>query len=294
MQDLRWDDVSVFLAIARGGTLTEAGQRLGMTTSTAHRRLGALEDSLGTRLFDRHPTGLSLTAAGESLLPLAEAVEDDMLTLVRAIAGRDQSPRGPVHVTAPETLVDLLVPPLTDFQALHPQIDLRVSLGDRYFDLSRREADVAVRPSPDPPEDALGRRVATVAWAVYRSSIASDRDADTLPWVTYAGRLERLAASRWYQSNHGHEPVLLAVDSIAAMQRVARCSASRALLPCFLGDADETLHRVTPPLPEAASTLWLLVHPDLKRTARVRALVDHLWDCLLPHRDRFEGRSEET
>jgi len=167
MENIRWDDLPVFLAIARSGSLSGAALAMSSTASTAHRRLGQLERSLGTQLFDRHPTGMTLTAAGEALLPLAEGVEGDVIDLVRAVAGRDQSPVGRVHLTAPDTLVDLLVRPLADFRVAFPQVQLEVSLADRYFDLSRREADVAVRPSPDPPQDAVGRRVATVAWGLY-------------------------------------------------------------------------------------------------------------------------------
>jgi len=292
MQDIRWDDLPVFLAVARTGSLTSAAVELDSTPSTMHRRLGQLESALGTRLFDRHPTGLSPTAAGEALLPLAEGVEDGMMTLVRAIAGRDQAPRGRVHLTAPDTLVDLLVEPLATFRQAFPQVHLDVSLADRYFDLSRREADVAVRPSPDPPEDAVGRRVATVAWAVYRPLASPDVPPSALPWATYTGTLERLGASRWHQSHHGDDPVIMAVNGVVAMQRVLRCMTCRAFLPCFLGDPDPALVRAADPVPDAASALWLLVHPDLRRTARVRALADHLWQRLLPHRALFEGTLE--
>lgn len=293
-ENIRWDDLPVFLAIAREGTLSAGATALSTTPSTMHRRLGQLEAALGTQLFVRHPTGMSLTAAGEALLPLAEGVEDDVMTLVRAIAGRDQAPVGRVHLTAPDTMVDLLVRPLASFRVAYPQVHLEVSLADRYFDLSRREADVAVRPSPDPPEDAVGRRVAAVAWGVYTGARDPSRHAGSLPWATYTGTLERLGATRWWREHHSDEPVVIAVNGIMAMQRVARCVPCRALLPCFVGDLDPELRRVGDPIPEAASALWLLVHPDLRRTARVRALADHVWDCLVPHRATFEGTQSSS
>ena len=288
MESLNWDDLPVFLAIAREGSLSAAADALDATPSTMHRRLGRLEQSLGTRLFDRHPTGLTPTAAGEALLPLAEGVEGDVMTLVRAIAGRDQAPRGPVHLTAPDTLIALLVQPLATFRLDFPQVHLHVSLADRYFDLSRREADVAVRPSRQPPEDALGRRVGALAWAAYATAHPGP-DPGSLPWARYAGDLESLDAEVWRREHHGSDPVVIAVNGVVAMQRVARCVPCRVLLPCFVGDVDPQLQRIGEPIAAAESALWLLVHPDLKRTARVRALADHLWDALRPHRALFEG-----
>ena len=287
MQDLSWDDLPVFLAVIRTGTLTGAGARLGVHASTVHRRLGALEVGLGTRLFDRAPSGLAPTAAGEALLPLAERVEEDVMALVRGIAGRDRSPEGRVHLTAPEPLLPLLVEPLAAFRVRFPDIDLQVSFADRYFDLSRREADVALRPSPEPPEDAVGRRVAGVAWAVY-AGVGAEAPGG-LPWARYSDDLARLAAARWWRENHAAAPVLLSVNSVSAMHRVVACSPCRGLPPCFVGDADPALRRLGGPIDAAASALWLLLHADLRRAARVRALTDHLWDALRPVRPLFEG-----
>lgn len=286
MQKVRWDDVPVFLAVVRAGSLSGAATALGVNVSTAQRRLNAFEEGLGSRLFDRSPTGLKSTPAGRALLPLAERVEDDMATLLRVVAGRDAAPEGPVHLTAPETLVALLVEPLAELRARFPGIDLRVSFADRYFDLARQEADVAVRPSPTPPEDALGRRVAAVAWASYAPVGVADPAA--LPWASFTDALAHLAAVRWWQGAHPEPQVLLAVNSVAAMHRVIGAVACRGLLPCFIGDADPDLKRLEPLLPRA-SALWLLMHRDLRRTARVRAVADHLWTALRRHRELFEG-----
>lgn len=286
-QDLSWDDLRVFLAIVRSGSLTQASSALGVNASTVHRRLGALEKSLQARLFDRDPTGLTPTAAGEAMVPLAEQVETDVLSVVRSIAGHDQAPEGPVRLTAPESLLPVLVETLASFRSAYPAIDLTVQFADRYFDLTRREADIAVRPSLTPPEDAVGRRVATVAWAVYAQA---GTPSEGLPWATYTEELQRLAASAWWEREHAGDPVLLGVNSVPAMHTVVACSPCRGLLPCFVGDADPTLVRITPILPEAGSALWLLVHPDLRRAARIRVLLDTLWQALSDRRDQFEGR----
>ena len=285
--EIRWDDVAVFLAVARGGTLTAAAEALHVNVSTVHRRIGGLETGLRTRLFDREPAGLTLTAAGEDMLPLAERVEEAMATLRRRVAGQDQSPAGSVKLTAPESLLPLLVEPLAAFRASFPRIELTVRFADRFLDLARREADVAVRPSERPPENAAGRRVAAVAWGVY----AGVQHPDATSWAIYTDELgTRLAASAWWRQHHSHDDVLLSVNSVPAMQTVVACAPCRGLLPCFVGDAADDLVRQTDPIDQAASALWILVHPDLRKTARIRALTTALWDALVTERDLFEGR----
>lgn len=282
---LRWDDLRVFLAVARKGTLTEAAADLGVNASTVHRRLAQLEETLGARLFDRSATGLTPTAAGEATGPLAERIEDDVAELWRQIAGQDARPKGTVRLTAPESMLPLLVETLAQFREAHPDIELLVEFSDRFVDLARREADVAVRPVPTPPDDVVGRRVGKVAWTLYVARRWAD---EPRPWVRYALALTRLPAYRW-QAEHEDGGFGMAVNSVPAMQQVIACSPCQGLLPCFVGDADPELVRLRDPIPEAESQLWLLAHPDLRRAARVRALLDALWDGLVTFRDLLEG-----
>jgi DNA-binding transcriptional LysR family regulator len=290
---MRWDDVPLFLAIARGKGLTKAAETLGLNHATVYRRLASLEDAVETRLFDRDRSGYALTAAGEAMLPHAERVETDMLGLQRAVVGQDLDPEGIVRVTAPESLLELVVPVLSGFRERWPRIELRVTFSDRFFDLSRREADVAIRPSPHPPQDAVGRRIASVGWSVYMPKDCEEPP-EMLPWATYSEDMARLGAVQWRKAHHGWEPVLLAVNTTTAMQQVIACSRSRGLLPCFLGDPDPRLRRLMPPILEAQSELWVLTHQDLKRTARVRVLLDALYDGLGELVPELEGTGRQA
>lgn len=286
---MRWDDVQIFLNVARHGSLSAAARAMGLNHSTVYRRLNALEEALRVRLFTRDGGRYALTEAGEAALPMAVKVEDGVLSLQRSIEGHDETPSGTVRLTAPESLLSLLTPLLAPFRAMFPRIDLQVSFSDRFFDLSRREADVALRPTPRPEEGVVGRRIAPLAWAVYAPADVDAGACEVLPWGVFSGDLRDLRAARWHQQQHGHAPTLLSVNSVPAMRAVICAAGCRGLLPCFIGDPDPTLQRIGAPIPEAESALWLLVHPDLRDNARVRALLDHLWDGLRASADLLQG-----
>ena len=288
MQDLRWDDLRVFLAVVRAGTLGRAAEELGVNHSTAWRRITGLEKTIGAPLFDRTARGYELAAAGEAMLPHAERVEEDIFALERAVIGSHAVPSGPVRVTAPDSMMPLLTPMLVAFREANPNIVLDVHLEDRFVNLDRREADVAIRPGPQPPETAIGRRVCGVAWSVYGPTHLDRDGCEALPWVGYSDALARLAAVQWRREAGGGDPILT-VNTVPGMLHVLSAGTFRGLLPCFVGDATPGLQRLQPPIPEAASALWLLVHADLRRSARVRLFVDHAWDGLRALREAFEG-----
>lgn len=291
---MKWDDVQIFLAVARAETLVGAAEALGLNHSTVYRRLGQLEQDLAARLFDRDGKQYTLTAAGAAALEHAAAVEASMLRLGRAVAGRDQVPQGTVTLTAPEGLLPLLAPHLSPFRAAFPQIDLRVIFADRFLDLGRREADVALRLHPQPTATGIvGRRVAGVAWALYGPRRSPD-DQDPLGWGAYDAALGHLAAEAWRQQHHGEERVALSVNSVTAMREVLCAAGCQGMLPCFVGDRDAALRRRSPPIEAAGSALWLLLHPDLRGTARVRALTDHLWGALRAEVPLLEGLTPQA
>lgn len=284
---MRWDHVHLFLAVARGGSLSAAARSLRVHHATVHRHLGELEEDLGARLVDRRPDGLVLTPAGEAMLPLAEAMEAQALVLERTLRGADQQPRGEVRLTAPESLLPLLTPALAELRARWPEIEVCGRFTDQALDLARGEADVAVRPTHQPPLDVLGRRVAGVAWAAYRPTAVQV----PLPWVVYGDDLARLPATAWWRARHGEERVEMTVNTVPAAAALIRAGVCRGLLPCFVGDADPALEREGAPIPEAQSALWVLSPLDLRRTTRVRLVVEQLVETLSAARPLLEGES---
>ncbi len=280
----RWDDWRTFLAVARAGTIAAAAEELGVNQTTVYRRLDALEADFGTRLFDRDAKGYALTVVGRDAVEHAERVEEEMLALERMVRGHDRQASGEVVVTLPESLLPALLPALVAFGEAHPRIELALELHDRMFDLGRREADVAIRPSLQPPAEAVGRRIAAVAWTVY--GVAG---VGAAPWVSYTEQLGDLAAERWRRGQAGGKASRMSVSTVPAMRAVLAHGDRRGMLPCFVGDVAPELERQRDPEEAMGSALWLLIHADLRRNARVRAFVDFLYPRLEALRPIFEG-----
>jgi len=290
-----WDDLRYIRALGTAGTLAGAAETLGVHHSTVFRRLGRIERELGVRLFERHREGFSLTAAGEEALTAAERLGEEVDELERRLAGRDTRPSGTVRMTTTDTLLDsLLGPVLARFRSEHPAIRLEVTVGNPFLSLSRRDADVAVRPTAAPPENLVGRRVADVATAIYgaRSYLEQAPPPEDLAahdWIAPDESLSHLKSSRWLRTELSSVEPVVHCNSLTGMLAVAAGGAGLAPLPCFMGDQEEELVRVQGPLPELGVGLWLLTHRDLRRVARIRALLDHLHEELKAQQPLIEG-----
>jgi len=295
-----WNDLRSFLAIAREGSLQGAARALGVNHSTVFRRLNALEARLGVRLFDRSPRGYGLTAAGEQMVRSAERVEDEILGLERRLLGGDVRLAGSLRVTTTDTLVHgVLGPHLRAFQAAYPGIELELITGNAFFDLSKREADVALRPSRHPGDAMVGRRLAALAVALYaardylaaRGRPASPDELADHALITGDVSLAHLPATRWLARHVPTAGSVLRCNSWLSQLAAARAGLGLAALPCFLGDRAPELVRVLPPDPALAGELWLLTHPDLRRTARVRAFMETIARGIRRERALLEGEA---
>jgi DNA-binding transcriptional LysR family regulator len=291
---LRWDELRLVLAIGRSGTLSGGARELAIDHSTAFRRLGALEARIGVRLFDRARDGYVATPAGEALIAAAARFDDTVGELERRLAGEDLRPSGTVRVTTTDTLLGLLAPLLAAFRAAHPDILLEVVAANEFFTLTRRDADVAIRPAAQAPDALVGRRVAEIASALYAApSYLAGRpdgsDLDAHDWIAPDETLGHLGSAQWLRAKVPQGRVVCRSNSLLALAAAARAGLGVTPLPCFLADPDSGLERVRPPLPEMASALWLLTHPDLRRVARIRAFLDFMALRLAHQRPLLEG-----
>lgn len=290
-----WNDLRLVLAVAREGTLSGAARKLRVTHSTVFRRLGAIEEALGVRLFERFRDGYSATPAGEATAALAARFADDFVALERRLSGQDLRPSGTVRIATTDTICTMLMRHVSALRAAHPEIRLEITISNAMANLTRREADVAIRPVPEAPETLVGRRIAGIAHAIYgsRDDVAGNdgRDLSNREWVGLDDTLATTVIGRWMHAHVLNARTVLRVDSLPALRDAARAGLGIALLPCYLGDDDDRLRRILPATaPEAHSVLWLLTHGDLKRTARIRAVMDFLAIALGSERALLEGR----
>jgi DNA-binding transcriptional LysR family regulator len=285
-------DLRTLLVIAREGSLAGAARRLRVNHSTVFRRLGAIEARLGTRLFERQGGSYVTTAAGEDLLRTAERVEAEVEALERRLSGQDLRLTGSLRLTAPDDISEVLVMPLlAEFRHSYPEITVELAVDNRMLNLTRREADVALRPTRQPPETLAGRRIAGLASAVYGPAGADGGNTSDRRWVAWEEGGGPPLVARWLAEHVDRHAIAYRSNSMLNQASAARAGLGLAVLPCFLADGDPRLQRISGPLPELATELWLLTHPDLQRTARIRALLDLLYDALRQKRALFEGQT---
>lgn len=281
MQAMVWDDLRIFLALGRHGTHAAAARSLGVDATTVGRRLGALEDTLRVRLFERTPAGLVLTEAGRTLVPRAERIETEVVHAERELGGADARLEGTVRLTAGDGLLTyLVVPRLAAFRERHPGIDLVLVGETRELDVLRREADVALRLSRPRESSLIARRIGRYDYGIYagqsyidgRPPPRSVRDLAAHEWLTYDTSLEHIPEARWLRE---HAPRLrFALRTNRTVTLVAACASGHglAILPTAFEAADPRLVRLLPRTPLPTRDAWMVYHRDLRTNARVGAL----------------------
>jgi len=294
---VNWNDLKVFLAVARAGSIRGAAESLKVAHSTVSRRIDALELAFETRLFDRTPVGLLNTPSGEALAVSAQTIEETVHAAERSIAGRDSELSGDVRFTLPLPMaVCVLNDELARFVEQNPLVNLILELTDDLLDLSRREADIAMRftmPGNSPPNYLVGRNLATQVSCAYASMDYIDahvfsgpnRDARWLGWD------DLVEYPEWVHSA-GLEPMSVtgSFDDVFVQMAFAKRGLGMAYLPCMMGDQEPHLHRVPGARPVPHSSLWVLTHPDLRDSVRLRRFREYLYDVVSDKLDLIEGR----
>lgn len=292
-----WNDVRHFLALARLGSIRAAGASLGVSHSTVARRVEALEATLNARLFDRTRDGYTLTAAGQQMVPGAARIEIEMAALERGLVGRDERLSGPVAVTCCDAFVAaLIIDALTEMCTQYPGIELGITTDSRAFDLSKREADIAVRilaRNAQPPAHLIGARVVPVIVAnyvarVHRAQRDPDHPGSAPRWVSFDDRKQQEAMIA--TTHYAHVPAWGAFSSLEALIQAARAGLGIVMLPTYVGDQQTDLCRLAHPDLHHVADIWLLSHPDLRENARFRAVRKRTSAALKAHAGLFEGR----
>lgn len=297
LQQLAWDDFRLVKTIAEAQGLAGAAERLGVNHSTVFRRLGQLEEDLGVKLFERRRTGYALTPAGEEMAALAERMEEEVATFSRKLAGQAVTPAGELRVTTNDTLLlHLLTPIFARFTKTCPDVRLDIVLSNQALNLSKRDADVAIRATDNPPETLVGRRVASLAWALYgrAADFPQPGAVDLMSlydriWVALGDNFAALKAARFVRERVAPERIVYKVNTVLGLAEAVESGIGIGPLPCFIADARPALVRLSPPNPDFTAGLWLLTHPDLRQSARVRAFMDFTAAEITRQRKMIEG-----
>lgn len=294
--DLDWDDLRVVLQIARHGRLAAAAEAGQVSHATLFRRLRVLEARLGVRLFERLRSGYEPTRAGGELIEFARRMDGELQAVTAGLRGREAWPGGLVRLSAADTWMQELLPPLlASYQTRH-QVQLGFSSGNAMDDVLQGAVDVALRSGGKPPEPLVGRRLSRVEATVYCSrrlgGVSADRLADH-PWVGVDDQLAHLSSARWLERQGLASRVALRTNSLANVRQFVRAGVGLGALPCYLGDADPSLRRVFDPPRDWRSELWLLTRVELRQVPRIKALFDHLFEGTRPWVPLLEGRAPQ-
>jgi DNA-binding transcriptional LysR family regulator len=275
---LDWENLRFFLELARSGSLSRAAKKLGVDRNTVARRVAALEKDLGLPLFERGPQGWSQTAAGLELSQLASRVEQDVLAVARHADARDRALTGTVRLTtATHVAAYLLTPSLPALRSAHPGLVLEIATDQRIFDLTRREADLALRLGRPREAGLVMRKLSDLAYGLYASPrlVGTRRQVDLAkdPFVGFDDSMVSVPQERWLASVAPDRRVVFRCNSTASLVSAARTGVGVAVLPSFIAAETPDLVRLEGPVP-VVHELWLLVHGDLRETPRVRAVID--------------------
>jgi DNA-binding transcriptional LysR family regulator len=293
---LSWDDFRYVKAIADTRSLAGAAELLGVNHSTVFRRLGQIEQQLGSRLFERGRAGYAPTTCGEQMVELAERMGDDIVSFERTVTGQDLRPSGELRITTSDVLLlHFLGDVLIGFRRAYPEIALDVVVSNQRLNLSKRDADVAVRATYHNPDPLSGNKIARIAWAVFGPAALATQsfdptiDAQQHDWVAFADPVAIAKAMRWLREHAGEKRIVYKINTMIGLAEAAAGGVGLALLPCYVGTAVAGLAQLSPPLPELEGELWLLTHPDLRNTARVRAFLDYCAEASARRRRLIEG-----
>lgn len=291
-----WNDMKVLLALARKGSARGAAQTLGVSNSTVTRRLDDMERELGTRLFDRTPDGYKMTSAAEQMLPTAEHVEELINTAERKITGGDQELEGAIRLTLPPVSgMGFLMSRFSEFADNYPGIELELMPSTESLDLSRREADIAIRVLPAgvlPPDYLIGRLLSplTASTYVHRDLLNSDDPSD-VSHLTWIGKGPGGGTEDWLQRvDYPHLPVRHAIQDVNLLVEALHYQMGMAYLPCFSCYYEPNVVRVPGATIVHQMDMWVLTHKDLRLSARMRVLREIIFEEFAQIRHQIDTR----
>jgi DNA-binding transcriptional LysR family regulator len=275
---MEWSDIRIFLAIAREGTLAGAAQRLGQSQPTMGRRVRALEQAVGQTLFQRTGDGFVLTDEGEAVLAHAERIEDEALAFQRRLDGSSDELEGPLRVSSSDWFgAHMLAPVFAEFAQSHPRVVVELLTSQTRFSLPRREADLVFRIRPFDEPEVIARRLMTISYGVYLKSdlpAPTSGDGAGAALITMDTNFAGMPDAVWLRRILPNALVVSRSNNRDVQARMCVAGAGIAVLPRPLGDTLTGVTRIDLGEPPPSRETWVGYHRDLKKLARLRALLD--------------------
>jgi len=295
---MNWDDLKVFLALSRDGTLSGTARSLKVSQPTIGRRIERLERDMAAKLFDRLPDGYALTAAGERLLPMAGDMANAAEALDRTTAAHADTIDGTVRVSVHESMSPFLINHLAAMRTQLPEVEFELFVTHIQVNLSRREADILIRETLPESSSLTSRKLGEAHYAVYGAKTYVDAHPAALTerryadcdWVGFDEEHARFGGYAWLRERLGNRAPIYRTNNGMVLRQTVSTGAGLGVLPCFAGDGDADLIRLTPPLDDVIEPLWMLVHPDMKRQPAIRAVMDALIRAFAENKGVLAGR----
>jgi DNA-binding transcriptional LysR family regulator len=292
---MNWNDLSLLLQVSRSSTMTETAKRLGMNQTTVSRRLDALEAALGVLLVQKRKDGIGLTDAGLDAVRSVEIMETVANDLERKLLGTDAELAGRLIVTTTDTTPHYHPDLFTGFAERYPAVHLEVDTNFSARSLARREADVALRWTLKPDGALFGRKLIRVEYALYAASelvaeVGRRSRLSSYPWLAFTAASKARVTDQWMKSNVPDATIVCRYTHTLSMYAAVRAGAGIGFMPCAYADPDPALVRLRGVQPGFGYDIWLLTHPDLSRTARVRAFLSHAGEYFDARKKLYAGK----
>ncbi|MCG8490874.1 MAG: LysR family transcriptional regulator [Sneathiellales bacterium] len=286
---MNWDDLKFFLYVHRHGNLSAAAKALDVNQTTVGRRIQQFEEENGERLFIRTRNHWSLTQAGKDLLPRVEEVEGQALYIEHFLNNSGQR-QETLKITAVETLLShLLIPAVSEFRSRHPHLELTLLGGNQNMDLDRLEADIALRMARPTCGQMVISKLEDIGFALYCHQKMPRPDLKSAFWVIYDHSLQSLPEMSWIAENHPDAKIGLRCQSAAMVQQALKTGPYIGILPCFMGDTQPDLKRLSGPYPLLRREIWLACHEDLFNTPKIQAAIAWIKGVFAENKQRITG-----
>lgn len=274
----QWDDVRFLLAVIRYGSLRRASVALNVNHATVSRRLRDLERRVGSRLVQRTPDGYVLTPDGKVMFAAGETIEQQLMAATQRVQGGDDVLAGKVRIAMTDLLTQLAAPTLQRLSEEHPGLELQVFVGSHHLDVGRRDVDIALRFSSEPPQDLVGRKLDRMPMALYgaRRLGLKGEDLANQAWVRWQEPWRHLLVEHWVDKHYPGARVAARVDSYGALEALVASGAGVGLLTPWSAAKRNDLLLLFEPAEVLAEPLWILMHPDLRGVRRIKVVVDAL------------------